>query len=182
MKNKENKEASLKGGIRIKAIDVVIIILIILSLVGVYFRYNILDELTSRKNIKDYYVPFEITNIKETTMSYFDVGDKVVIAEDSTDFGYLTTASEDVNNALLPNVPTVPYISPEGKLFNLAYPEDARKNATGRLICRGSYSDENGFLLNGTRPITPGQTIEVHTEDVTVVIKITDKVTEVTGT
>jgi len=41
---------------RIKALDIVIILLIITSLVGVYFRYSLLDTLNGRKNMKEYAV------------------------------------------------------------------------------------------------------------------------------
>ena len=182
MKKNDKKDANVKSGIRIKAIDIVIIILIILSLVGVYFRYNILDELTSKRNIKDYYVSFEITDIKNTTTTYFNVGDKIVFAEDGSEFGVLTTATPNVNNALFVDVCYLPYIPSEGgTVVEVPYPEGTRSNAYGRLICKGSYTNESGFLLNGTRPITPGQSIEIQTEKVSVTIKITDKITEVTA-
>ena len=93
MNNNKKRDGNVKSGIKIKAIDIVIIVLIILSLVGVYFRYNILDELTSKRNIKDYYVSFEITDIKKSTTSYFNVGDKVVFSEDGNELGTLTTSS-----------------------------------------------------------------------------------------
>ena len=180
MNNNKKRDGNVKSGIKIKAIDIVIIVLIILSLVGVYFRYNILDELTSKRNIKDYYVSFEITDIKKSTTSYFNVGDKVVFSEDGNELGTLTTSSQNVNNAIAITQATLPYIPQNGgAVVEVPYPEETRVNASGRLICKGTYTNESGFLLNGTRPITPGQTIKVQTEEVTVTIKITDKITEV---
>ena len=179
MKKTDKKDGNVKSGIKIKAIDVVIIVLIILSLVGVYFRYNILDELASKRNIKDYYVSFEIVDIKKTTAGYFEVGDEVVFAADEAELGVLTTASQNVNNALAITPATLPYVPSEGgTVVNVPYPDDVRINASGRLICKGTYTNESGFLLNGTRPITPGQIIDIQTERVTVTIKITDKITE----
>ena len=62
---------------RFKALDLVIILLVIVSVVGIYFRYNLLDTLTNNKDLKEYTVSFSIDNIRHTTPKYFNVGSLV---------------------------------------------------------------------------------------------------------
>ena len=59
MKKKTLKNAKGSAIVpRFKALDLVIILLVIVSVVGIYFRYNLLDTLTSNKDLKEYTVSF----------------------------------------------------------------------------------------------------------------------------
>ena len=76
MKNKSViADKKSRSGLRIKALDVVIIVLLVAVVAGVYFRYNILDMLTGSKNLKEYTVSFEIKDIQYKTENYINVGD-----------------------------------------------------------------------------------------------------------
>ena len=67
---------------RFNAIDAVIILLVILAVLGVYFRYSIIDFLTNDKNNAEYIVTFSIDNVINTTPSnYMSVGDKLYYAD-----------------------------------------------------------------------------------------------------
>ena len=177
MKNQNVKDGEKNNGsVRFKALDFVIIILILAAIVGVYFRYNILDTLTGNPNQKDHIVSFKINDIIYSTENYINIGDKVYYNSNSgEEIGKLIEASEDVKNALLA-VPAVTSFIPDGEnlVKEASYPEDTRIDASGRMLCRGTYSIESGFLLNGRDHLSTGDKISVKTDLVTVEIVITD--------
>ena len=177
MKNQNVKDNEKNnGGVRFRALDVVIIILILAAIVGVYFRYNILDTLTGNLNQKDYIVSFEINDIAYSTENYINIGDKVYYNSGSgDDIGKLMEASEDAKNALI-TVPAITSFVPDGenRAVEVSYPKDTRIDASGRMLCSGTYSVESGFLLNGRDHLSAGDKISVKTNLVTVEIVITN--------
>ena len=168
-------EEKNKSGIRFRALDFVIIILVILVVVGVYFRYNILDMLTGNKNLSEYTVSFEIKDIQYKTENYINVGDKVYYYDSGDEIGTIITASTNSDNALI-RTPAIKSFVPDGgnQAVEVAYPENTRIDASGRIQCKGSFSEESGFLLGGTDSISPGDVISVKTALVTVDIIVTD--------
>ena len=170
-----NGEEKIRKKSKIKALDVVIILLIITSLVGVYFRYSILDTLTGRKHLKEYTVSFDITEIRYTTENYINIGDKIYFYEDGAEFGTIIEASDNTKEALFVRHSTVQLVPDNSShASTYVYPENTFIDASGRIKCIGRYSEESGFLIDGKRAISPNDTIKIKTELVTVTIKITD--------
>ena len=169
-----NDGEAINGAVRFKALDVVIIVLILATVVGVYFRYNILDTLTGNKNLKDYIVSFEITDVQYKTENYINIGDKVYYGN-GEELGVLIEASDNTKNALISYPTKVGYI-PDGEsiLEEISYPEDTRIDAEGRMKSRGTYSTGSGFLLKGTTPLAVGDNVAVKTNLVSVQITITN--------
>ncbi len=169
---KDNKEKSLKKSPRFGVLDAVIILLIIVAVVGVYFRYNILELVNGTKNLEDYTVSYSIENIRYTTPNYINTGDEVYFAEDGEHFGTLINASE--NMGALSITPASEYFTTSNaSVVEVFYPDSqSRVDAKGRLTCHGTYSDDGGFLVNGSVFIASGQKINVKTENVTVTIQI----------
>lgn len=180
--NKEVETEKSKKRPGIKSLDVVIILLILLSIVGIYFRFNVMDKLTLGRNLKDCTVSFEIKNIRYTTETYMEVGDKVFFSDSGEALGTLIKpekdASDEENKALRHTnaATTVTVYDKDGNrsVEEVRYPDNTFIDARGRMNCKGTYSEEKGFLLNGVKPITPGDKIEIKTERVTVSIIITD--------
>ena len=166
-------ESSAKA-VKFKALDIVILVLILAAVVGVYFRYNILDTLTGSKNLKDYVISFDINDIQYKTEDYINVGDKVYY-NNGEELGTLIEADKNVTQALTVKSASVIYV-PDGatKAEELFYPENTRIDAKGRMKAQGSYSTDGGFLHNGRTPISIGDKISVTTELVTVQITVTD--------
>lgn len=169
-----NDGEAVGGAVKFKALDVVILILILTAVVGVYFRYNILDTLTGSKNLKDYVVSFEINNVQYKTENYINIGDKVYYSN-GDELGTLIEASDNAKMALIPKPTTINYL-PYGELqaVELTYPENTRIDAQGRIQCKGRYTSESGFLHNGNTPVSVGDRISVKTELVTVEITVTN--------
>lgn len=175
MKKKVINDGEPSGrAVKFKALDVVILVLILMAVVGVYFRYNILDTLTGSKNLKDYVISFDINNVQYKTEDYINIGDKVYY-NNGKELGTLIEADQNVTQALIV-YPTIVEFVPDGATIaeELSYPENTRIDAKGRMKCRGSYSIDSGFLHNGNSSITVGDKISVTTELVSVQITITN--------
>lgn len=159
---------------RFGILDIVIILLIIVAVVGVYFRYNILDWISSTQNISDYTVIYTVEDIRHTTPNYMKIDDEVYFASSGEQFGVLTSATENSTEALAGIIPASEYFTKtDGTIVEVKYPDtQTRVNAEGRLICQGRYSEESGFLVNGSTYIAPGQKIDVRTELVSITIRI----------
>ena len=177
MKKKQlNESETTKATPRFKALDAVVILLVILAVVGIYFRYNLLDMMTANKDWKDYTVSFSIENVRYTTPNYIDVGDTVYCADNGEKLGVLLGASEDTPNMNLSVSPSSQvFIMDDGTMERVFYPNsESRVNASGRMLCTGSYTDDGGFWVNGSRYLSAGQTVAIQTELVTVSIVIHD--------
>ena len=162
-----------KKQFRFNAIYALIILLVILAVLGVYFRYSIIDFLSTDKNNGEYVVTFSIDNVRYTTpANYIDIGDRFCWANGGKLLG--TLMSEADSGMALNITPASEYfVDDAGQIHEVFYPNnESRVNARGRLLCYGSYSEDGGFYVDGTDYIAPGQTIAVHTERVSVSIRI----------
>ena len=82
-----NEAAQKRRSPRVSVLDAVIILLVIIAVVGVYFRYNIIGFISGAQNLDDYAISYSIKNIRYTTPSYINGGNGVHhIGEDA--FGY----------------------------------------------------------------------------------------------
>ncbi len=159
---------------RFGVLDLVIILLVIIAVIGIYFRYNIIDMINNAKDLKEYTVSYTIENVRYTTPNFINVGDKVYFSSDGEQFGTLVTASENMT-ALDTTLPSEKFTTTSGEIVEVFYPNnETRVMAMGRLNCEGRYSSEGGFLVNGTTHIAMGQYVDVKTEYVTVTIRIDD--------
>ncbi|MBQ9085908.1 MAG: DUF4330 family protein [Clostridia bacterium] len=161
---------------KFKALDAVVILLVLVAVVGIYFRYNLMDTFLSRKDIRDYTVSFSVKDIRYTTPNYLNVGDAIYDASSGEQIGTLIEESDDMSNIALRVTPASQFFTKDdGTIAEVFYPNDeSRVNANGRMSCRGSYTQDGGFLLNGSQYLSAGQTISVRTELVTFVLTITE--------
>ena len=177
MREKRTKNADqMKLVPKFKILDAVIILLVIISVLGIYFRYNILDTLKNQKDIKEYTVSFSVENIRKSTTNYMNIGDVLYYAEDGEKMGELLAYSEDSASPLRPTPSSKYFVKKDGTTVQVFYPEsesmDARIDVAGRMLCQGLYSEDGGFCVNGSRYLAPGQAVEVRTELVTLTLVI----------
>ena len=153
-------------------LDAFIIILVIAAVVGVYFRYSILDFLKSDMNSEQYVISYSIDDIRYTTPNYIQVGDEVYFSSNGKFFGTLLSESE--NQGVLNIIPSSKeFVDSKGDVKNVFYPNsESRVTAKGRLLCEGYYNSEGGFYVDGNTYISAGQTINVRTDMVTVDMRI----------
>ena len=167
------KNASAKSrNYRFGVLDVVIILLVVLSIVGIYFRFNLIDSLKQSSNSKETVITYRISDIRYTTPNYINIGDNVYLSSTGELLGTIITATEEMSNAL--NVtPSSGNFIVEGNYLEVFYPNsESRVDAVGRLTCTGAYTEDKGLLINNTTHITAGQTLSVRTELATFVITV----------
>ena len=150
----KNTNENVKKVPRFGVLDLVIILLVIVAVVGIYFRYNIIEMVSSSRDLKQYTVSYSIDNIRDTTANFIDVGDDVYFSADDKKLGTLISASADNKK-----VWETPYNASEvfkmedGSVVEVVYPSgSSRTDAKGRLVCEGRYSDDGSFLVNGSTP------------------------------
>ena len=157
---------------RFNVLDVFIILLVIAAVVGVYFRYSIVDFLRSDMNKEQYVISYSIDDIRYTTPNYMQVDDEVYFASNGKLFGTLLSESE--NQGVLNIMPaSKEFVDSKGDIKNVFYPNsESRVTAKGRLLCEGAYNSEGGFFVDGNTYISAGQTIDVRTDMVSVTMRI----------
>lgn len=165
VKSKQNRP-------RFNALDAFIIILIIVAVVGVYFRYSILDFLRSDMTTEQYVISYSIDDVRYTTPNYMQVGDEVYFASNGKLFGTLLRESE--NQGVLSIMPaSKEFVDSKGDVKNVFYPNsESRVTAKGRLLCEGNYDSNGGFFVDKNTYIAAGQVINVKTDMVSVSMRI----------
>ena len=171
MAKKENGASSKRAHFNV--IDAVIIILVIAVALGIYSRFNVVETLWAKNETEKYAVSFSVKDIRYTTATYVNVGDKVYFADNDELFGAIMSESEDNENALGITPSSKYFTDSEGKVVEVFYPSDTRIDVKGRIECTGYYNGEGGFTVDGRKYLAPGQTVEVRTELVTVTITVT---------
>ena len=171
MAKKENGASSTRAHFNV--IDAVIIILVIAVALGIYSRFNVVETLWAKNETEKYAVSFSVKDIRYTTATYVNVGDKVYFADNDELFGAIMSESEDNVNALGITPSSKYFTDSEGKVVEVFYPSDTRIDVKGRIECTGYYNGEGGFTVDGRKYLAPGQTVEVRTELVTVTITVT---------
>ena len=161
---------------KFKILDAVVILLVLVAVVGVYFRYNLMDSFLRGKNIQDFAISFTIEDIRYTTPNYLNVGDKIYSASNGELIGTIIQESDDMSNMALRVTPASRFFTREdGTIAEVFYPNDeSRVDAKGRMACKGSYTIDGGFLLNGTAYMSAGQSISVQTELASFVLTVTE--------
>ena len=156
---------------RFTVLDAVIVLVVILAVLGIYFRQTIVDFFSGSDNLKEYAVSYSIKNIRYTTPDYINVGDELYFSSNGELLGTILNDSENMG-ALALNVASEYMTDSNGKIVKVSYPENTRVDATGRFLCLGKYYSDGGFLVNGSEYIAPGNVINVQTELVTFSITI----------
>ena len=166
-KNIQNKKAPRFG-----VLDAIIILLVIVVVVGIYFRYNIVEWFSNTNGLQEYTVSYTIEDIRYTTPNFINIGDKVYFKDSDKQFGTFIEVSENMG-ALSITPASKFFADSHGNIVEVFYPNsESRINASGRLTCSGRYSDDGAFLVNGSTFIACGQYVNVYTEYVTVSIRI----------
>ncbi len=168
---REKRQKKQRNKPHFGVLDAVIILLVIVAVVGVYFRSDIVKFVTGESKLGEYTISYSIENIRYTTPNYINVEDKVYFADSGDELGTLLTSSE--NATALSITPASEYFTDNnGSIVEVMYPENTRVNAKGRLLCKGRYSGDGSFLVNGTTFVAAGQYIDVKTDYVSLTIRI----------
>ena len=151
---------------RFNVIDAFIIVLVLLCVLGVYFRGQIAEWIGIEKKVEEYQITFEVSEIRYTSSKYFYTGSKVYL-----DSGNIVIGTIEGNCTVLPA--EIYLTDSEGAPVLTNYPKDTYVDVTGSIKCLG-IQKEGGFFLNGTYSLAPGSKVNVHTEMLNFSMTITE--------
>ena len=173
--NEQKKTPS--SHVRFTWIDGVIIFLIIVCILGVVFRYSIMEKLGLGDNYAEYRVGFSVTAMDAATVKYLSGGEEIYFA-DGQRAGTLCLPSINdsvSSNSALNCRPASVYVdNGAGELVWAQYPEGTKVDATGVFDCTGAYDSDMNFSIDGKKNIAVGQNITVYTDKVTLYITVTE--------
>ena len=151
---------------RFNIIDLFIIILVLLCVIGIYFRSQIAEWIGMEKSLEKYSICFEVSEIRYTSGKYITAGNEVYIQSSGI---YLGTI--EGNCTILPAEMYVE--NANGDQIAVNYPKDTRVDVSGQITCMG-ITKADGFYLGGTYSLSPGSTVNVYTEMLNFSFTITD--------
>lgn len=175
--NKQNNKVSASSE-RVKRLpkfgilDVAIIVLIVSIAVGIAFRYNFFNALSNLQKLDECAISFSVKNIESTTQHYVNVGDAVYFKETNKELGTVMESSNASKMSLTTTPAAQVFFVDDGSAVTLNYPLNTRIDATGRIKCKGKFSTDGSFLLNGSDYMSAGQTYIICTEKVTLEITV----------
>ncbi|HHT53942.1 MAG TPA: hypothetical protein GX011_03290 [Clostridiales bacterium] len=175
---RENKEA--KARVRFNILDGIIILVVLLCIAGIVFRYTLMDRLGFAQELADFRVTYRIEGVSYTLPGFLGEGDKLYF-DDGTEAGELlgvaefsTYTKQSAGNETLLVRPAARYVTDSsGRPVYATFPEYTLVDAEGAFVCRGAYSSDGYFLLGGKLYLAPGQRITLYTDTVTLHMTIT---------
>ena len=167
MKSKENNA----GKLRFNVIDAFIIILVVACIVVAVLRFTIVDDVWASASGEKYYITFKADSLSysqlESIVSLIDSG----FSDNGDNWVYFADGSAKIGNLTAiegQNRETLTFESSDGSTVLAPYSEsESDENVTwvltGKILCLGTYNENNGFLLNNTQYISANTDIAAKT-------------------
>lgn len=154
-----------KKKIGFNALDMVIVVVLVLCVAMIGFRFIRSSDLAAETQTGKYRVTFLISNVSDGTRDALVAGDSV--------FSLL-------NDAYIGKLEGIDTISPafefldngKGSFEKVYYPDGTKIDITGTIIAEGAVNDD-GFFASGSFFLSPGRTLEIYTGHIQVTILIT---------
>lgn len=153
-------------------LDFFIVLLLLASIVGIFYRYYALSDLPDTETV-EVEISFTAKEIDESLPHAFGQ-QATVYLPDGTRLGKLADCSGDVWSdtafAVTSSVTVIDGIA-------TIYPQGTLVDITGKIVASGT-NGASGFLLGGILPLTPGQTVTLCSDTgvlTVVVVKISSK-------
>lgn len=147
---------------RFNIIDLLIILALTAVVVGVAFRYNLVDKIGVRSNEDTVVISFLVQNIKETSADALVLGDMFYIESNGMELGELISKNPTFAEAFVEDS--------EGKLVKTL--NESTNDVRGEIKAKGKIKDE-GFMLGGTQFLAAGKEIYVESRNIMVTITVT---------
>ena len=154
-----------KKKIGFNALDLVIVVVLVLCVVMIGFRFIRSSDMAAETQTSKHRVTFLITNVSDGTKDALVAGDSV--------FSLL-------NDAYIGKLEGIDTISPafefldngNGSFEKVYYPDGTKVDITGTIIAEGAVNDD-GFFASGSFFLSPGRTLEIYTGHIQVTVLIT---------
>ena len=176
----EQKNLSARK-VRFNILDAVIILLVVLCIVGVCFRYSIMESLGLGQDMSTYTVKFTVSGMDRNVTEFVSGGNSLYFANSAkagtlcsvADFSSLTFVSAGSEAFIIK--PSYTYVDDgNGSVVAAVYPDSKIVDAEGAFRCEGAYGDDGRFSVDGAGFIAVGQQITLYTDTVTLNITVTD--------
>jgi len=167
---KKKEAATAKNKLRFNVIDVLIIVLALACIAAMILRVTILKDIGEKGENEEYIITFKASSLSNSqyeailALSKDDATPEnrwVYIENGETRFGELLKLGEQ-------NTEKLYFTDDSGNIVSADYPQndpDATWTITGTIACKGTYTDDGGFLLNGRKFIASNTELEVYTAD-----------------
>lgn len=159
MESKQSNTLPRKGGF--SAIDVLIILLVLASIVGIVYRVvmTVSDDATGGTVCRVY---FEVSEVHRDVLAEIRAYDTVYLYENDMRLGVIGATIGDEGKT-----------SPALTTVNSESGDTA--TATGCMVCRAVSVRDGSILVDGTgRYLTRGSVLEIRTDRVLLTVRVTD--------
>lgn len=162
-----NDQENLKlKRVRFTVLDGIIVFLILLCVVGICFRSSIMNMLGfGDDDMTTYKVTFTMIAVDDAYTDYVKHANKLYFSDGS----FVGEVLDGLNAT-----PAVKYIDDGNGSFAVAYyPEGTLIDAEGAFVCRGKYSEDGYFSIEGKHIVAAGQSMTLYTDYATLNITVT---------
>ena len=163
MRKKMKSETS--AGSRINSVDIMVILLCIVCIAGMVFRFGMIEnvELSATKHTVT--VSYVIEGISDTSVEYLSQGDEVFFSDDKGKIGTLSSTPT--------SSPSIVYVYGDDGSITQKASANGKVDVKGTFTAYGEMTD-SGFMLNGTTYIAPNMTISIETQNIALSMLIVD--------
>lgn len=164
-------EKNTKRAGRFSVLDLVIVLLLLAAILTIGYRYYQSAKQAEQDTQQTILISFEVKDMLSSAQQ--SIGKEALYLDSTGDlFGVLQFQKDD---SLFEVRPAQVIVQDEnGNYVMVDGADPTRVDVTGTIKCKGRLNEDGSFLLNGTIPVTPGQTIAVHTEKVSFVLKVVE--------
>lgn len=150
---------------KINSADIMVILLVLVFIVGMVFRFGVIQKIDTDSKKQSATVSFVVEDISSSSAGFFHVGDMVYFASDMKTIGTISEVSEPVASQR--------YIYTDDGNIVLTEATDGKVDIRANMTVLGEKT-ERGFMLDGTTYIAPNMSIEIKTKHISVTLLITN--------
>ena len=167
---KGNEVKAEKNKLRLNVIDVIIIVLTLACIAAIVLKATVFKDIGREVASEEYIITFKASGL---SVPQYDAIVRLSKEDGENDIKwiYLNDGSTKLGELLKlgeQNTEKLYFTDVNGNVVELEYPQndpDATWTITGTIACRGTYTDDGGFLLNGKNFIASNTDLEVYTSE-----------------
>ena len=154
-------------------LDVVILLLILAAIASIGYRYYTTTRAADADELDDYVITFRAEGVLPGVVDVLREEEALYLSGGET-LGTLERIPGAMDTAPVISQPTKATLQDsQGNYVSVARPDRAYLDVEGSVSCRGLQDEQGLFLLNGNKPVTPGQMLTVYTEKATMTVLVT---------
>lgn len=160
-------------------VDVIIIVVVVACIGGIVLRVSLIDNFKD-STLKEYVISFEAEGLSNDQYDAFiksygesdKDGNFISFADRNESIGRILSVPEAESYIILANGEKVDSGDAGLAYLGVEIKNDLLWNIKGKIVCKGTYTESNGFWLNGETFLAANQTIEVTTKYSQLFLKI----------